>query len=53
MFAPKTRTSRRDGGDYSTGSGPQNDAVRISHYVRPVRDAEWSRHGEKPEITVG
>jgi hypothetical protein len=29
-----------DGGDYSTGSGPQNDAVRIYHYVRLVRDAE-------------
>ncbi|MEZ5230740.1 MAG: DUF1566 domain-containing protein [Microthrixaceae bacterium] len=28
-----------DGGDYSTGDGPQNDAVRIYHYVRPVRDA--------------
>lgn len=28
-----------DGGDYSTGDGPQYDAVRIYHYVRPVRDA--------------
>lgn len=27
-----------DGGDYTTGDGPQNDAVRIYHYVRPVRD---------------
>ncbi len=29
-----------DGGDYTTGDGPQNDAVRIFHYVRPVRDLE-------------
>ncbi len=27
-----------DGGDYNTGDGPQNDAIRIYHYVRPVRD---------------
>lgn len=26
-----------DGGDYTTGDGPQNDAVRIYHYVRLVR----------------
>lgn len=29
-----------DGGDYSEGSGPQYDAVRIYHYVRMVRDAD-------------
>ena len=28
-----------DGGDYTTGDGPQNDAVRVYHYVRPVRYA--------------
>ena len=41
-----------DGTDYSSGHGPQGDAVRIDNFVRLIRDAETTAPTEPTEVVL-
>jgi len=42
-----------DGTDYSSGHGPQGDAVRIDNFVRLVRDTDTSGQNDPPTAEAG
>jgi hypothetical protein len=44
MRAQRSDPKSGDPADYSTGNGPQGDAIRIYNYDRLIRDADFAEH---------